>query len=35
MRIFERVEREIAFVFHGCVAAEIGNQRVREFMQAQ
>ena len=35
MRIFERIEREIAFVFHGRVTAEISDQRVRELMQAQ
>ena len=35
MRIFEGVEREIAFIFHGRVAAEISNQRVRKLMQAQ
>ena len=33
MRIFERIEGEIAFIFHGRVAAEIGDQRVRELMQ--
>jgi len=33
--VLQRVEGQVAFVAHGVVAAQIGHQRMREFVQAQ
>src|SRR3972149_7161538 len=35
MRIFERIEGEVAFVFHCDIAAVVRNERMRKFMQAK
>ena len=35
MRIFERIEGQIAFVFHTCIAPIIGNYSMRKFMEAE
>jgi hypothetical protein len=33
--VFKRIEGQVAFVFYRVVAAIIGNERMRKFMQAK